>query len=175
MDKTPEQLVREALEAGQPKTWMWDDDGETVVGQLVDGFTAPTKFNPNCPVLTLLMSDGERVNVWLGSRVLENKVREKSPRLGDTIGIQRLEKVTPKDGGNDYWNWNVIVHGVTGGSLSFLAGDGAGDSRDALPAGNNPADETPTGRTYGTGQPPTGDLYEEAEVVSEAAPVRGWE
>jgi hypothetical protein len=175
VDKTPEQLVREALEAGKVRNWMWDEDGETIVGQLVDGFVAPTKFNPECKVLTLLLEDGERVNVWLGSRVLENKVLDRQPRLGDTLGIQRLGKVTPKDGGNDYWDWNVVVHGATGAVLSFLSGPSPAG---ALGAGEGAGEDPyPEGATFGTGrpptsEPPTGDIYD-AEVVSNPAP-SGW-
>jgi hypothetical protein len=181
VDKTPEQLVREALEGGKVRNWIWDEDGETIVGQLVDGFVAPTKFNPECKVLTLLLETSERVNVWLGSSVLENKVMDRRPRLGDTLGIQRLGKVTPKDGGNDYWDWNVVVHGATGAMLSFLSGPSPAAALGPATGTDGPEqDAYPEGATFGSGRPPTseapptGDVYEvqDAEVVSDAP--KGW-
>ena len=160
MDKTPEQLVREALEAGQPKNHDWKEN-DTVVGRIMDGFVAPTQFKDKCLVLTLLQDDGERVNVWLSNDILEKKVQDRRPQMGDTIGIQRLgTKVSA--GGREYVDWNVVVHGTAGKELPFLgAGPVGGESR-ALGA---PVDE-PAGVTYGRGEPeeaevvnPTGDVY----------------
>ena len=129
MDKTPAQIVREQLAAGPARNWAWEEDGD-FVGTIIGAFKADTKFRKDCPVLVCQTESGEVVNVWLSNGVLEKKVLETNPMVGDTYGIQRGELVQGKV--NEYRNWNVVSYKMAGGPL-FLPS--ATQPTPALPAG----------------------------------------
>lgn len=158
MDKSPEQVVREALDAGSPKAWIWDEDGDTCVGTVVSGFIGPTKYG-DCKVMVLNV-EGEMRSVWLNSTALENQVLRQKPLAGDVIGIRRGEKRTSSVSGNEYWDFTAYKHGAAGGSLNW------GEEVAALNSGEP---EGQTAAAY-TNEPPMSREYvQDAEVVEEPA------
>lgn len=117
MEKTPEQLVREQLEAGTPRAWVWEDDGLTCVGRVVGGFVGKTKFGDR-KVMTLQV-DGELRSVWLSTAALEDQVVRLDPQVGDVIGIKRGDEKKTSAGGNDYWPFIATKYGAAGSSLGW--------------------------------------------------------
>ena len=138
------------LEQGNPRTWMWEEDGTEVIGRAVRKETAMTTEGP-CDILVMEV-DGELRSIWLMHTALVSKLQRMRPQAGDWVGIKHLGKREPKQaGGRPYYDYNVVVHGVgPAGALNW-------EAPAALPAGEEPAEAEVVDTGYGP--PPSDEEY----------------
>lgn len=61
------------------------------------------------PVLGVIDDSGKEWRVFCFGSVLQNRVVETKPEVGDTIGIKYLGKEKSRNFSNDYRNYKVIV------------------------------------------------------------------
>jgi hypothetical protein len=96
-----------------PRTWSFDDDGDTVEGTFVELGEAPTAGYGYKPVLTLDV-DGESRSVWVFHTSLAEKLREELSRrktrdftVGERIVVHRGERKTSKSTDRTYVPYRV--------------------------------------------------------------------
>lgn len=113
-----------------PRSWRWDENGDTISGVLVGLRWVQSKQNDEkVPVITL-QANGEQISVWL-SGSLKRRMDDEAPRYGDTMRIERGALVPFGNEGRTYREWNIVLERATG-SHADLAGGG-------LPASYEPS------------------------------------
>lgn len=99
------------LDKDFPESWIPEKPGDTIVGVLVRGSTAPTQFGP-APVLHLATDDGDR-SVWVFYETLKSELRRLKPAAGEKVAIRYVgeEKAkNPKPGRSaTYHSYKVAV------------------------------------------------------------------
>lgn len=145
-----EESIRKQLDQGYPTTWMWEEDGNEVIGKAVRKETAITENGP-CDILVLEV-DGVLRSVWLMHTALISKLQRMRPKAGDFVGIRWLGQREPKSGGRPYYDYNVVVHGTgADNALDWEAPAALGAGEEAVQA--EVVDS-------GYGPPPTDDEYQ---------------
>jgi hypothetical protein len=96
-----------------PRTWNFDEDGDTIAGTFVELGEAPTAGYGYKPILTLDV-DGERRTVWVFHTSLSEKLRDELKRrkareftVGERIAIKRGERKTSESTGRPYIPYKV--------------------------------------------------------------------
>jgi hypothetical protein len=96
-----------------PRSWSFDDDGETVEGTFVELGEAPTAGYGYKPILTLSV-DGESRTIWIFHQALAEKLRDELGRrktrdftVGERIKINRSERKTSEATGRSYVPYRV--------------------------------------------------------------------
>ena len=84
------------------------EDGESVIGTLLDLALRDSDYGDPYPVVTLETSDGREVDVHGYHSVLRNRLLELDPRPGDQLGIKCLGKRTSK-AGTSYVDYRVVI------------------------------------------------------------------
>jgi hypothetical protein len=81
-------------------------DGD--ISGVVAGFSkAPTKFQPECVIVELLLDDGSRRALWLTSTVLASQMAQVAPKLGERIEVHYKGK---REGANgEYHDFKVAA------------------------------------------------------------------
>jgi hypothetical protein len=94
-----------------PRTWRWDDDGDTVEGRFIGFDEGPTAYGDK-PIVVLQV-DGEPRSLWLFDTALVSKFREevrKRPTrdltAGEQLYIKRGGMITSGTG-RDYRRYDV--------------------------------------------------------------------
>jgi hypothetical protein len=111
--KTNTERYESRFESDFPKSWNWDEDGDTVEGTFVELGEAPTAGYGHKPILTLDV-DGEHRTVWVFHTSLANKLSEELRRRkerdfvpGERILIRRGERKTSEATGRTYVPYRV--------------------------------------------------------------------
>lgn len=126
-----EEEVRKQLDEGYPESFILGPDDPEVIGYAVRLEEAVGKFGP---VKILVMRVGDKLfSVWLSHTALQSKLERARPRAGDLLGIRYLGKRSSSSG-QDYVDYNVVVHGAKGNELSW------GESQALPPADNVPVE-----------------------------------
>jgi hypothetical protein len=140
-DQTFEERVANA--GNFAKAWIWDEDGATVMGEVV---AIGERINPLTgdpyPIITLKLQGGEERAVHGLQAALRGQIGQASPRLGERVGIKRgAEKRKPRDPARSpYWPFSVIIEGREDGSAIDL-GKYAQDSDDGPTPAASDGDE----------------------------------
>jgi hypothetical protein len=115
-------LYRELNESSDALRESWKPNPGDLIAGTVQGYeTAEGKFGP-VTLLILAEEDesgkptGSEVTVWLAHKVLWDEVRKLKPRIGERIGIRRLEDNATKG----YARYRVIVDREDGQDSSFV-------------------------------------------------------
>jgi len=90
---------RQEASAERPDYPKWKpvNPGDSIGGKLRTGEWVSTKYG-DTPVLTVEKPDGEIVEVWCSTSMLENWIRDEAPAIGATILIEFDGKRPTKDG-----------------------------------------------------------------------------
>lgn len=135
MTDSPEDAVNALLDAGDPESWKFQEDGPRVVGKLLNADSANTKHGP-VPIL-ILQVEGKPRSVWLMHTAIRNKVKRAfengSLQFGDYVGIQHLGKSVSNEG-TEYENYDLRIV-PTGERSNFGVFGPATDAPAALEAG----------------------------------------
>lgn len=115
-----------------PRTWKWNDDGDTLEGVLTGLRWVDSKQNPGetIPVLTV-QRENEAVSVWV-SGGLRRRMEDHSPRYGDTLRITRGALVPFGNEGREYREWEIVCDRAAG-SYVDLAGRALPNPNEAEP------------------------------------------
>lgn len=89
MDADVVDLLDTLNDAGAP-AWVPDEAGEGVQGTVTSVSEQDDEYNPGekVPVVTVEMSDGEKVRVIGFSSVLRREIQESNPEVGDTFAVK---------------------------------------------------------------------------------------
>jgi hypothetical protein len=92
-----------------PKPWVFNSDGGSVEGHIVDYLTARANDGREVPALVLELGDGTKRSVWCWPAVLRRKVEEIAPKAGQYISIEQGEERVTQDGERHYHLFDVDV------------------------------------------------------------------
>jgi hypothetical protein len=103
----------EDREQEYPESWIWDTDGNYVLGRYVRFSQGPTRDYGRRPILVLDV-DGAQRSIWLNGVVLLNRIRDEVATRpsrdltpGERVSIRRLEKTKGEGGRQGYWKFSV--------------------------------------------------------------------
>jgi hypothetical protein len=113
---TPKEEIRQALDRGEPKPWIWSEDGDEVIGQAVGVEKRQTRHGE--PYFLILVVDGEERSVLAGNQVLLGKLKGLHLQPGDWVGIRRLEERESQNG-KTYRDYSVKTLQAEARELSF--------------------------------------------------------
>jgi hypothetical protein len=98
----------EPSEPSYPRSWRFDEDGDTVSGTFVRFDVAPTRDYGEKLIL-VLSAEGEEIGVWLLQTALESSIKDELARRsghklepGERIVIRRLAEKQTEDGKRSY-------------------------------------------------------------------------
>jgi len=113
---------------GYPAAWI-PDVGDVLVGEILRYGSGPTAYG-RFPVVTVADEEtGEELSVWLLHTALRSEFAQLRPRIGERIGIRRLEDGTSDATGHTYRRFLVRVDRPEG-ELPVLEPDDAIDADD---------------------------------------------
>lgn len=118
-------LESAAVAAGEaPPAWMPKDEGEQIVGRLVEVNPSAHTAHGAVPVVTLEGPNGGRRSVWLIHAVLRRGFERANVQLGEVVLIRFLGKRQPEGGGNAWHDYAVVVDrpvGTEAGRVDWVA------------------------------------------------------
>jgi hypothetical protein len=124
-----------------PRTWMFDEDGDTVEGSFLELGEAPTAGYGHKPIVNLDV-DGEQRTVWFFHEALASKFNRELERRqaldfnpGERIRITRLGRRESETSGRKYVDYAVqfldapkrSAADILGAVVSETAGEEGGD------------------------------------------------
>lgn len=106
-DPDPFRSSLEEWDGEYPESWI-PQPGEILVGQLVRYDRGQTTYG-DCQIAVVLDEDtGEERSVWLLHEVLRREFLAQRPRIGERIGLKRLEDAR-NSAGQPYQKWALRV------------------------------------------------------------------
>lgn len=112
----PQDEIRQALDRGEPKPWIWNEDGDEVIGRALGVERRQTKHGE--PYFLILEVDGDERSVLAGNQVLLGKLKGLHLQPGDWIGIRRLGEKQSQNG-MTYVDYSVKTLATGQRELSF--------------------------------------------------------
>ena len=108
LNQDDKQHLSEALDRGEPKPWLWNEDGLRVLGTVRRLEEIETKdFGKSLSLI--LEVDGCERRILL-TTVLKQKLMRLNIQVGQALGIERsAEKTSPVSGGTPYWDYGVAI------------------------------------------------------------------
>jgi len=104
----------EELEQDYPRSWIWDEDGDTCAGAFVRFDSGPTKKYGR-KAIAILLIDGEERSIWLLETALYNGFRdeimerpERTLSPGERIVARRGEKKRNAEDTRDYVDYKIL-------------------------------------------------------------------
>ena len=123
--------LRERGQQGNPPLWNFDEDGLEVIGIVMGGGMASTKFGP-AKVITIQIPElqNELRSVFVLGTAFNTQVDKAGLQVGDLVYIARsAEKRSNAAGTQEYWEFTVVKEGQPGAALW------GGSQPQALPPG----------------------------------------
>ncbi len=112
--KVKEVQVNDSLDMDEQYADGWrPEPGAVLVGTVTDLGKGWSDYSGgrNYPIVTVEKDDGEKVAIHCFHTVLEKKMKELRPTVGEVIGVKFIGKQPTKDGTNEFANYNVKVKG----------------------------------------------------------------
>jgi hypothetical protein len=115
---TPKDEIRQALDRGEPKPWLWPEDGDEVIGRALYVEHRQTKFGE--AAFFVLDVDGDERSILCGNQVLLGKLKGAHLQPGDWVGVRRLGERESQNG-QTYVDFSVKTLATENRELSFAA------------------------------------------------------
>lgn len=99
--------LEEQLTGAEPEAWI-PEEGDSIFGEIEAVVTRDGDYG-EFPVITILDNDENVWNVAGFGTVLQNKIAELEPQVGDSIGFKFLGEKSSKNGKSTYKDWRVVL------------------------------------------------------------------
>jgi hypothetical protein len=93
---TPKEAILEALDRGDAKPWIWDEDGDEVIGRGLRVERRQTRFGE--ANFLILEVDGSERSILCGNQVLLGKLKGLHLQPGDWVGVRRGDERISQNG-----------------------------------------------------------------------------
>jgi hypothetical protein len=119
--------LRDRADEPFPKSFYFENPGDTAIGEFVRIDTGRTEFMEKCPIAVLKTESGELIGVWGFHTAMRDRLLDNDPKPGDSVLIRYEGLKRNRANTASYHNYTVLVEKLDPTPVEWDAPDDADD------------------------------------------------